>query len=75
MIGFECTTEKDCGAYNYAIRSILQGAELKPFHQIGTASTGENNPGYHAWEVWKKTTQEDLEKLFDLIQKRAKKMM
>jgi len=64
MIGFEGGSEEECRIYNEAIESVLKQAGLSPFHQIG----GHNQPGYHAWEIWGKTTRLDLEELLSSIE-------
>lgn len=75
MIGFECKTEEECRAYNWAIGSVLKKAGLNPFHQVGTSPFGEHEPGYHAWEIWKKATKEDLEVLLAEIEQEAKSIL
>lgn len=69
MIVFECKTEEECIKYNLAARTILEEAGLKPFHQIGR----EHEPGWHGWEVGKKTDKETLEKLVSKIKEKAAK--
>ncbi|MBI2552819.1 hypothetical protein HYW17_06000 [Candidatus Uhrbacteria bacterium] len=74
MIGFEGKTKKECLAYNYAIETVLKRANLDPFHQVGVSS-GQHEPGYHAWEIWQKATREDLETLLAEIEKEAQSML
>lgn len=68
MIGFEAETELACRAYNYVIKKVLQEQNWQPFHQVGL----ENQPGYHAWEIWKRVDQEAIEKLLPSIEEQAK---
>lgn len=75
MIGFECKTENECSAYNDAIRRVLEGVSLDPFHQIGASPDGPNKPGYHAWEVWKKVERKDLEALLPEIEEEAQRLL
>ena len=71
MIAFEGKTREECELYNNAIGKVLREAWLKPFHQVGTTAFEINEPGYHAWEVWKKVTKSDLENLLADIKKEA----
>jgi hypothetical protein len=75
MIGFEGKTKEECMAYNYAIESVLKQAGLIPFHQVGVTPSGSNDPGKHAWEVFRKCTAEDLERLLPQIEQKAKAML
>jgi hypothetical protein len=76
MIGFTCRTEKECEAYNTAIKIVLERKELELFHQIGSKPDNPNAPGYHGWEIWKrKVTKEDLEKLLPEIDKEAQEFL
>ncbi len=75
MIGFEGTSREECQAYNRAIKSVLQKAGFNPFHQIGTSSFGEHEPGYHAWEIWKKATKKDLKALLPEIEQEARSIL
>ncbi len=75
MIGFEGKTEEECRVYNLAIETVLKRANLSSFHQVGTSSFGQHEPGYHAWEIWKRATKEDLETLLAEIEKEAQSML
>lgn len=77
MIGFTCRTEKECEAYNLAIRRVLERKGLEPFHQIGGKPDNPNAPGYHAWEIWKRkeVTKEYLERLLPEIEKEAQELL
>ena len=75
MIGFHGSSEKICRAYNSAIHEVLNNAELLPFHQVGVTPDGQDKPGYHAWEVWKKVTKEDLALLLPAIEQRVKEVL
>ena len=75
MIAFEGKTREECEAYNWAIANILDKAGFNPFHQIGTTLTGDDEPGYHAWEVWKKISRDQLEVLLPKIEEGAKEYL
>lgn len=75
MIGFEGRTKEECQAYNWAIGSVLKKAGLNPFHQVGVSLLGQHEPGYHAWEIWKKAAKEDLEVLLTEIEKEAQRIL
>lgn len=68
MISFTADTEGTCFAYNNAIRRALTESHLQPFHQVGM----ENEPGYHAWEVWAETDTVTLTQLLPTIHQQAK---
>lgn len=72
MVGFNTVRGENAltSAYNEAIDDVLRNAELNPFHQVG----GDDDPGYHAWEVWKKVDEETIRSLFDQIQTQAKQI-
>ena len=72
MVAFEGKTEAECRAYNNAIAYILKKEGLRPFHQHGTTPSGQNEPGYHAWEIWKEVTRENLEVLLPQIETEAR---
>lgn len=67
MIAFTADTEAACFAYNNAIRRALTEAHLQPFHQIGM----NNEPRYHAWEVWTETDTTALTELLPSIHQQA----
>ncbi|MDO8600813.1 MAG: hypothetical protein Q7R73_04415 [bacterium] len=72
MVFFEGRTSDECIAYNIAIREILEREGFLPFHQVGVKPEGNNEPGYHAWEVWRKNvTKEKLESLLPEIAAKA----
>jgi len=71
MIKFEGKTEQECRTFNLAIRDVLRAENLSPFHQTGTTPFGENEPGYHAWEIWKDISKEAVERLLSKIKQRA----
>jgi len=75
MVSFEGKTQKQCEAYNRAIDSVLSAAKLTPFHQIGTTFTGNNEPGYHAWEIWAKADRETIEALLPRIEQEARDIL
>ena len=75
MIGFEGKSQEECQAYNWAIESVLKKAELSPFHQVGTTPFGQHEPGYHAWEIWKKASKEKLQELLSEIEQAAQGML
>ncbi len=56
-----------CGAYNVAIKKVLDENKLMPFHQSGRSM----EPGYHMWEIWKETDEAVLRLLFLAIEKEA----
>ncbi len=72
MIGFEGRSREECQAYNLAIKSVLKKAGFNPFHQIGDS---QHEPGYHAWEIWKKATKEDLKILLPDIEEAAQRIL
>jgi hypothetical protein len=76
MIGFTYKTEKECEAYNTAIKRVLENEGLTVYHQVGGKPDNPNAPGYHAWEIWKrKITKEYLEKLLPEIEKEAQEFL
>jgi hypothetical protein len=76
MIGFTCRTEKECEAYNIAIRRVLERKGLTVYHQVGGKPDDPNAPGYHKWEIWKRgITKEDLEKLLSEIEQEAQELL
>ena len=75
MVGFTGKTENECRAYNWAISTTLKEENLDPFHQIGTTLYEVNEPGYHAWEIWRKATKEQLEELLPKIKEKAEEYL
>ncbi|OGY62347.1 MAG: hypothetical protein A2745_02890 [Candidatus Harrisonbacteria bacterium RIFCSPHIGHO2_01_FULL_44_13] len=75
MIGFEGKSQEECRTYNWAIESVLKKAGLNPFHQVGASPSEQHGPGYHAWEIWKKATKEDLKMLLPEIEQEARSML
>ena len=61
-----------CGAYNVAIKKVLDANKLMPFHQSGGNMKSENYPGYHMWEIWKETDEAALLLLLPAIGREAK---
>jgi len=67
MLAFESNDQLLVTAYNYAVGKALADAEFHPFHQVGR----DNEPGYHAWEVWvlpERVSRAVLEVLFPCIE-------
>ena len=60
-VAFTCEDMALCGAYNVAIKKVLDEHKLMPFYQTGG---GYNDPGEHAWEIWKETDEAALRFLF-----------
>ena len=68
-ISFTCEDVALCGAYNAAIKKVLDEHKLMPFYQSGD---GYNYPGEHEWEIWKETDEAALRLLFPAIERGAK---
>ena len=73
MIAFDGKTKQECVAYNNALKTVLKRHDLSPFHQVGTTPFGSNEPGEHAWEIWRDATEEKLTALLPEILDEAKK--
>src|SRR3989338_89401 len=58
-------------AYNRAVEAVAEEHGLRPFHQSGTGGKFPNGPNWHFWEFWKKSSADEVEKLFPLIHERA----
>jgi hypothetical protein len=71
MVSFDADSENACQAYNYAIETVAKEARLNPFHQAGVTPFGANQPGYHAWEFWRKTDEIELQSLLAKIEETA----
>lgn len=68
-IFFDAKTEKQCVAYNRAVREIGKKYGLHTFHQTGS----DNKTGYQSHEIWRETSREELEKFFPEIHSAAEK--
>lgn len=71
MIAFTSENKKITRVYNQAIKKVLEAHNLKMFHQVGVTPKSEDNPGYHAWEIWNQIDKQILEGLFEEIHKEA----
>jgi len=67
MLAFIAENTEQAWLGNYAVHRALNEANLNPFHQVGR----ENEPGYHAWEVWMPVTEELMFTLRDVAQNHA----
>jgi len=74
MIAFEGNTKIECEIYNRAIQSILEKEGFRLFHQIGCTPDGQNEPGYHAWEVWINTDRDSLINLLPKIDAKVEEL-
>lgn len=59
-VSFECDGIGTCAAYNASILKVSTERRMAPFHQAGTAGKTEHDPGYHKWEFWVKTDEQQL---------------
>ncbi len=71
MITFDSQNARQCELYNDAIGMVLEKKGLRPFHQVG----GDDEVGYHAWEMWieeYEKNKEEIAKVITEIHKKAK---
>ena len=71
MVEFSSSDTEIVRVYNDAICRTLTGHGLNPFHQIGSG----NEKGYHAWEVWKDISRDELGGLLPEIEEQASHLM
>ena len=76
MIGFESENRAVVGALNDAIRKVLEENGLDAYHQIGADPEDPNKPGYHAWEIWRKSiSRKEIESFLPKIKTEAEEIL
>ena len=80
MFEFVAENKLQAMAYNRAIPEVMAGYNQARrenglpshivFHQVGVTPFGDNEPGYHGWEIWG-GEQDKLEELIPSITERA----